>query len=124
RRILASIGRAIRACGLLVCADAAVAFERYAHAHRNLLGRDDRLRLAGLEFVATGHAGDLFCVLSLVRERGTGFFRLSVGWNAARSWLHLLILCAGRIPARVGRRKQAIARKLVPAGVGMFPYLL
>src|SRR5712692_9502936 len=35
RRIPAGTGRAIRPCGLLVCADAAVDFERCAHAHRN-----------------------------------------------------------------------------------------
>src|SRR5713226_8460357 len=40
-RILASAGRTIRPCGLLVCADAAVDFQRLAPANRNLLGGDD-----------------------------------------------------------------------------------
>src|SRR5260370_31445885 len=49
RRISASAGRTVRPCGLLVCADAAVAFERRARADGNLLGRHDRLGAAGCE---------------------------------------------------------------------------
>src|SRR6266849_3463098 len=82
-RIPASASRTIRPYELLVCAYAAVVFEQREHAHRNLLGGNDCLGATGIEFLAAGHAGGLFRVLPLVRERGAGFFCLSVGWNAA-----------------------------------------
>src|SRR5712692_3004707 len=113
----------LRARGLLVCADAAVVFEQRAHGHGNLLGGDDRLAVAGLESVAARHACDLFRMLSLVRERGAGFFRLSVRWNVAGGGIHFFVFRTGRIPAGLGRRKQAIARELVFAGVGRLPDL-
>src|SRR2546421_8777827 len=67
RRIPTGTGRAIRACRLLVCANAAVAIERRAHGHGNLLGRHDRLAAAGPELLAAWHARGLFRVLPLVR---------------------------------------------------------
>src|SRR5204863_4072416 len=109
---------------LLVRADGAVAIERSAHAYWNLLGRNDRFGTAGIEFVAAGHACDLFCVLSFVRQRGARFFGLSVGRNASGSGFHFPVPRARGIPAEVGLIKQAIARKLVLAGVGMLPDLL
>src|SRR5882672_11652104 len=51
-RIPAGAGRTVWACGLLVRADAAVAFGQLAHAHGNLLGRDDRIATTGFEFLA------------------------------------------------------------------------
>src|SRR5713226_8241845 len=77
-RIPAGIGRAVRPCGLLVCTDSAVVFERCAHAHGNLLGGHGCLAAAGHKFLAARHAGGLFRVLPLVRECRAGFFRLSV----------------------------------------------
>src|SRR6266700_844571 len=62
----------------------------------------ERFAPAGFEFVAAGNAGDLFRLLSLVRERGTGFFRLSVRWNAAGSGVYCPVFRAGGIPTRVG----------------------
>src|SRR5467141_3186454 len=56
RRIPASVGRAVRPFGVLVCADAALDFEQLAHADGNLLGGHDRLVAAGLEFLAAGDA--------------------------------------------------------------------
>src|ERR1700674_2415614 len=67
-RVPAGSGRTVRPCELLVRTDAALAFERLAHAHGNLLGRNDRFAIAGLEFLAARHAGDLFCVLPVVRQ--------------------------------------------------------
>src|SRR5256886_12031302 len=69
RRIPAGVGRAVRACGLLVCADAALALERFPHGYGNMLGGHDRFAAVGLEFVAAWHAGDLFRVLPFVRQR-------------------------------------------------------
>src|SRR6266851_10191521 len=123
QRVSSGAGGAVRARGLLVCADAAVVFEQRAHGHGNLLGGDDRLAVAGLESVAARHACDLFRMLSLVRERGAGFFRLSVRWNVAGGGIHFFVFRTGRIPAGLGRRKQAIARELVFAGVGRLPDL-
>src|SRR6266404_879756 len=123
RRIPAGVGRAVRACGLLVCADNVVVLERFPHGYGNMLGGHDRFAAVGLEFVAAWHAGDLFRVLPFVRQRGAGFFRLSVGWNVAGGGVYCTVFRTGRIPAGVGWRKQAIARELVPAGVGMLPDL-
>src|SRR5260370_546095 len=83
RRIPAGSGRAVRACGVLVCADATLVFKQLAHADGNLLGGHDRLGATGPEFLATRHAGGLFRVLPLVRQCGAGFFRLPVRWNVA-----------------------------------------
>src|SRR6266571_1351981 len=102
QRILEGGGRAVRPRGLLVRADAAVVFEQFAHADGNLLGGHDRLGASGLEFLAARHARGLFCLLSLVRERGARFFRLPVGWNAAGGRLHFAVPGAPGIPAALG----------------------
>src|SRR5260370_29045501 len=100
--MLASGSRAFWPYWALVCADAAVVFEQRAHAHRNLLGGDDRLGAAGFEFVAARDARNLFRLLSLVRECGAGFLRLSVRWNVAGGRIHRTFFRAGRISAGVG----------------------
>src|SRR5216684_2887241 len=123
RRIPAGARRAIRPCGLLVCADAAMAIERCAHAHRNLLGGNDCIAAPRFEFMAAGHAGDLLCVLSFVRQRGAGFFCLSVGWNAAGGGIHFFVLRARRISAWMGRSESAIACESLPADMGRLPDL-
>src|SRR6266851_381142 len=123
RRIPAGARRAIRPCGLLVCADAAMAIERCAHAHRNLLGGNDCIAAPRFEFLAAGHAGDLLCVLSFVRQRGAGFFCLSVGWNAAGGGIHFFVLRARRISAWMGRSESAIACESLPADMGRLPDL-
>jgi len=67
RRISASVGRAVRPFGVLVCADAALDFEQFAHADGNLLGGYDRLVAAGLEFWPRGMLAVCFvCFLSFV----------------------------------------------------------
>src|SRR5215472_16980165 len=116
-------GRATWPPGLLVRADAALVFERAAHADGNLLGGDDRIGAAGFEFVASGDAGDLLCVFPFLYRRGTGFFGLSIGWNAARSRIHFPVFCTARMASRLGREQSAFANELVPAGVGMLPHL-
>lgn len=103
RRILAGIGRAVRACRLLVCANAAMVFERLAHADGNLLGGHDRLVASGVEFVAAWHAGDLFRVFPFLRQRRAGFFRLSIRRNVAGGGIHCAIFRAGGKAARMGR---------------------
>src|ERR1700674_931966 len=65
-RIPAGDGRAIRPNRLLVCADHAVGIERFTHGHGDLLGGDDRVVAAGVEFLAEGDACHLLCVLPLV----------------------------------------------------------
>src|SRR5882672_6110529 len=104
QRISASLVRTVRPCQLLVRADAALAFERLAHAHENLLGRNDRFAASGIEFLAARHAGDLFCVLLVVRQCRTGFFRLPVRWDVAGSGIHHDVSCAGWISPGLGRR--------------------
>src|SRR5437016_5650880 len=94
-----------------------------AHADRNLLGGHDRFGAASFEFLATGHAGDLFGMFSFVRKRGAGFFSISIRRNAAGGWIHFLVFRAGGIPAGLGRRKQTVASELVSTGVGMLPDL-
>src|SRR6185369_2770725 len=107
-----------------VCADLAVAWERSTPAARLVLDWDARLRRAGLEYVATGHAGNLLCLLSFVHLRGAGFFELPVRWNAARSGLHFFVLCPTWISARVGATAPSVSRLAVPAAMGMVPNLL
>src|SRR5713226_4106315 len=102
RRIPASAGRAVRTCGLLVCADAAMVFQQLVHADGNFLGGNDCLAAAGFEFLATRHARGLFRMLSLVRERGAGFFGISVRWNVAGGGVYRAVFRPGRIPAGVG----------------------
>src|SRR5713226_3908939 len=123
RRIPAGAGRAVRARQLLVCADAAVAIQRLPHGHGDLLGRHDCFGAAGLEYLAARYVNDMFRVFPFVRERGAGFFRLSVRWNVAGGGVYCAFFRASGIPAWMGRGKQAIARELVLAGVGRLPDL-
>src|SRR5712692_8568513 len=123
RRIPAGAGRAVRARQLLVCADAAVAIQRLPYGHGDLLGRHDCFGAAGLEYLAARYVNDMFRVFPFVRQRGAGFFRLSVRWNVAGGGVYCAFFRAGGIPAWMGRGKQAIARELVLAGVGRLPDL-
>src|SRR5271169_2615068 len=84
----------------VVCAHVVVAVERPCHAGRPVLGGHGGVADAGSECMAARNAGDLFRLFSFVRERGAGFLRLSVGWHAARSWVHRTFLCSCRIPSR------------------------
>ncbi len=100
--VFAGGGGALWAHRLLVRPDAAVVFQQYAHGDGNLLGRHDRVGAAGFEFLAAGNAGDLLCVLSFVRERGAGFFRVPIGWDAARSGIYWHVLRSTGMAAGMG----------------------
>src|SRR5580700_8549397 len=95
-----------------------------SHAHCLVLGGYGRVTAAGFKPVAAGNAADLLCVLSFVRERGAGFFRLPVGRDVARGGIHCTLLCSGGISPRFGERVAAIARESVSAAVGMVSHLL
>src|SRR6266581_2951247 len=49
-----------------------------------------------------GNAHGLFCLLSLVRERGARFFRLPIRWNAAGGRLHFAVPGAAGIAPALG----------------------
>src|SRR6266404_4318156 len=123
QRISASLIRTIRPCELLVRADAVMVFERVTRAHGALLGGNDRFAACGIEFLAARHAGDLFCLLSLVRQCRTGFFRLPVRWDVAGSGIYCDVSCAARFSTGLGRRQQTFARECFSAGLGMLPDL-
>jgi hypothetical protein len=123
KRIFASSGRTVWAHRLLVRADAAMVFKQFAHADGNLLGGDDRVGAAGLEFLAAGNASDLFCVFSLFRECSARFFRVPIRWDAARSRVYCHVLRSRGMAAGMGRGKPAFASELVFVGVGMLPDL-
>src|SRR5712664_1089053 len=123
QRVSASLVRTIRPCELLVRAYAVMVFERVARAHGDLLGWNDRFGASGIEFLAARHAGDLFCVLPVVRQCRTGFLRLPVRWDVAGSGIHRDVSCAGRFSAGLGRRQQTFARECFSAGLGMLPDL-
>src|ERR1700730_12917826 len=99
---ICSRGRTVWGRRPMVCSDTALVFEWPAHADGNLLGGHDCFVTAGAEFLASGNACSLFRVFPFVRQCRAGFLGLSIGWNVARSRVHFLILCAGRISARVG----------------------
>src|SRR5712692_5926778 len=123
RRIPAGAGRAIRPCGLLVCADTAVAFEWAAHGYGDLLGGHDRLCAAGPELLAARYVDDLFRVLPLVCECGARFLCLSVRWNAAGGGIHRDVFRPEWISATLGRRESALASEPFPADMGRLPDL-
>src|SRR5690242_17576255 len=85
RRIPPGGRRALRTRRLLVCAHAALDRKRPAHGGGNLLGGHARLRPADFERVAPRHAGNLLRVFPLLRQCGTGLFRVPIRRHAARS---------------------------------------
>src|SRR5712691_13041725 len=123
RRIFASAGGTVRPCRLLVRADAAVVFERRAHAHGNLLGGHDCVAAAGFKFLAARNARHLLCVFPLVRERRAVFLRLSIRWNAAGSGIPSDVFRAAGNSPGVGRGEPAVAGEPVAADLGMLPNL-
>src|ERR1700686_2523697 len=108
----------------VVCAHPSLAFERSSHVDRPVLGRHGRIATAACEYLAARNADDLFCLLPVIRGRSPGFFRLSVGWHAARGGLHFTLLCSFRIPPRLRSGVAAIARQPFSAAVGMVSHLL
>src|SRR5205085_6738134 len=109
--------------GLLVCADTAMVFEPAAHADGDLLGGDDRVGAAGVEFMAARNAGDLLRVFPFVCECSAGFFRVPIGWNASGGGIYCPILRAEGVSSGLGRGEPTFASELVFAPVGMLPHL-
>ena len=103
RRLSGSGRTTLRAGALLVCAHAAVVVERQSHADGHLLDRHTGFSTADLERVAAGNAVRLLRLLSFVRGRGPGFFRLSVGRHVAGSRIPLAVLRSGGILAGPGK---------------------
>src|SRR5271170_7305844 len=108
----------------VVCSNLILACERTSHAGGGVLGWHGRIAAVGYEFLAARNAGDLFCMLSLVRECGAGFFGISIGWDAAGSGVHRPFLCSCRIPSGAGRVVSAVPRQPVSVAVGMVSHLL
>src|SRR5947209_12540800 len=91
---LEAVGRSLgHLCPPVVCTYAALVFKQLAYVAGVVLDGDVCIALACLEYLAARDARDLFRLFPVVRERGTGFFWLSVRWHVARSWIHLAFLC-------------------------------
>src|ERR1039457_3135489 len=108
----------------MVCADFSFAFGEPPSSWPPLLGGGGGVAAVGSECMAARNAGGLFCVLPFVRQRGAGFFQLSIGRDAARSWIHCALLFSAWISPRHGRGISPIARQPVPPAMGMVLHLL
>src|SRR5579864_5208096 len=85
---------------------------------------DSGVSATGSVSVATWHAGDLSCLLSVVCERGAGFLRLPVRWDVAGGWSHRVFLCAARVSSGIGSTASAFARQSLLAAMGVVSDLL
>ena len=83
-----------------------------------------RFAAADRQHLAASHAPGLLCLLSFLRQRGPGFFRLPIRRHAARSRISGAVLCPARLAAGAGLRPSAFTRQPVPAAVGVVPHLL
>src|SRR5947208_4658868 len=119
-------GRPVRwpPCRPVVCTYAALVFKQLAYVAGVVLDGDVCIALACLEYLAARDAHDLFRLFLVVRERGTGFFWLSVRWHAARSWIHLAFLCPSGYPPGVGRSAATNTRQSLPSAMGVVSHLL
>src|SRR6266705_213945 len=111
-------------CPPVVCTYAALVLKQLAYVAGVVLDGDVCIALACLEYLAAGDARDLFRLFPVVRERGTGFFWLSVRWHAARSWIHLALLCPSGYPPGVGRSAATNTRQSLPSAMGVVSHLL
>src|ERR1700675_726388 len=110
--------------GSVVRAYRAVVFERAAYLDGFVLGGHGRFIAVSAEPVAARDAGDLFCVLPVVCERGAGFFWLSIGRHATRSGFYLAFLCASRNASWFWAFVATNAGQSIPAAMGMVSHLL
>src|SRR5581483_1999899 len=118
-------GRAIRGLmEVLVGAEPALDCQRATHAVGSLHRGNDRFPALGVQYLATRNVADLLGVFSLVRKRGTGFFRVPVRRHAARGRIDLPVLCPVGISAALGRTLAAVAAKPFPPAMGMVSHLL
>src|SRR3989449_2229953 len=111
-------------CPPVVCTYAALVFKQLACVAGVVLDGDVCIALACLEYLAARDARDLFRLFPVVRERGTGFFWLSVRWHAARSWIHLAFLCPSGYPPGVGRSAATNTRQSLPSAMVVVSHLL
>src|SRR5579862_4240355 len=108
---------------ILVRSDLAVERFRQSDAGGNLLGRIDCFGNFCFQCVAARNASYLFRVLSVVRSGCAGFFRVSIGWDAARSGFHIVVFCAAWILAGIRTKQSPVAHQYVLAAMGMVPDL-
>src|ERR1700721_498150 len=108
---------------ILVRPHAAVEWFRQSDADGNLLGRIDCFGNFGFQRMAARNAPYLFRVLSVVRSGCAGFFRVSIGWDAARNGFHIVVFCAAWILVGIRTKQSPVARQHVLAAMGMVPDL-
>src|SRR5215831_14225591 len=77
----------------------------------------------GAQCLAAWDLSDLFYLLFIICQRSRGLFQLPIGWNAARSRIHLSVFCPTRFSARLGREVSAITSKSFSFALGMVPHL-
>ena len=110
--------------GVLVRADAALARRRRRACSTPSSGRlaaSVRSSSTSGRALSIAVAGDL---LSLVHRRGAGLLRLSVGRHAARGGVALALPRAARLRPGLAQRSAAVARRRLPAALGVVPHLL
>ena len=78
----------------LVCPDAALVVCGNRNAEFALLGRHDRIAAPGAESLESSAACNLFRAFSVIRQRGAGFLRVSIGRHAAGGRVPVAVLCA------------------------------
>src|ERR1700733_11027959 len=108
----------------LVRPDCTLAFQRLTHADGDVLAGARCFPAADCQHLAARHAPDLLCLLSFLRQRGPGLFRIPIGRHAARSRISGAVLCSARFTARAWLRSSAVAGEPVPAAVGVVSHLL
>ncbi len=86
--------------------------------------RADRVGAFDAEHLAAGDAGGLPGMFPFVRERGSGIFRLSIGWNAAGGGIYFVVSCSGGMAAGIRRGASADASERAAVAMGMVPDLL
>src|ERR1700756_2057131 len=104
RKFVPGAGGAV--CGrvaLLVCSHAFVAEQQRPCADGSVLGRHDPFVVVIPQSLATRHAGSLVRIVSFLRVRRAGVFRLSIGRDAALSRIYQLLFCAARMASHLGR---------------------
>ncbi len=108
----------------LVCTHGALDLDRAGNVECIVLGRHGGFGLASAEPLASRDAGPLLGLFSFLHSRGPGLLQLPIRRDVARSRIHFVILCATRVPSRVGANPSRFACQSFPSAVGMVPDLL
>src|SRR5208282_4330878 len=108
----------------MVCANIALALEQFTCAHCFVLGGHGRVGAVDPKCMATWNAGYLLRLLSFIRQRCARFFRLSIGWHAARGRFHRAFLCSARVSPRHRSSIASISRQFVLVAMGVVSHLL